>query len=129
VVNAFSENLMDHFMHPRNGGALDDPDAVGTAGVPHQGNYMVLQAKIADGRFAEVRFQCHGCGPTIACGSYLTTLMVGHTPEECLAITEQDLTEYLDVPPHKEASDLVQKGRVGGCVEVMGHERLEEAES
>jgi len=104
VVSVFSETLMDHFMNPRNGGALDDPHVEGTAGVPYQGNFLVLQAKVADGRFSEVRFQCHGCGPTIACGSYLTTLMIGRTPEECLTITEQDLTEYLNVPPHKEAS-------------------------
>ncbi|MBM3499485.1 MAG: iron-sulfur cluster assembly scaffold protein [Armatimonadetes bacterium] len=98
-----SATLMDHFRNPRNVGALENPDLVGTAGTPGQGNFMVLHLKMADGRVSEARFRCHGCGPSIACGSMLTTLIVGRKVGECSEIDERILAEALDgMPPGKE---------------------------
>ena len=98
----YSATLMDHFRNPRNVGELADPDLTGTAGTPGHGNFMVLHLRLTAGRITEARFRCHGCGPTIAAGSALTTLIIGHTPEECAAIDDQMLTEALDgLPPAK----------------------------
>lgn len=120
----YSALLMDHFTRPRNGGPLEDADAEGVAGVPFQGNCMVLRVRLDGDRIAEARFQCHGCGPTIACGSYLTTLLLGRTASECANITVDTLAEALAVPPHKASSpalavdaleDLVRSLGLGGA--------------
>ena len=99
----YPETLLDHFQHPRNVGELPDPDAIGVAGTPGHGNYMVLHLRLTGGRVSEARYRCHGCGPTIAAGSVLTTLIVGLSPAECEVMSEAALTEALGgLPPGKE---------------------------
>lgn len=101
-MSRFSDTLMDHFQAPRNMGRMESPDIVGLAGVPGQGRYLVLFARIADGRIANAQFECHGCGVTIACGSALTELITGRTIAECEKLTGSDLASALDgVPPDR----------------------------
>jgi nitrogen fixation NifU-like protein len=93
---------MDHFQSPRNRGHLDDPDIVGVAGVPGRGRFLVLYLKLEGGRISVVRFQCHGCGVTIACGSALSELIQGQSLEACQSICEADIVNALDgVPPNR----------------------------
>ncbi|MCH9776820.1 MAG: iron-sulfur cluster assembly scaffold protein [Planctomycetes bacterium] len=93
---------MDHFQSPRNQGRMDDPDRVGLAGTPGQGPYLLIQVKIKNDQIIDVRFQSHGCGPTIASGSLLTELIQGKTLTECQVITDKILLEELGgLPPHK----------------------------
>ena len=48
------------------------------------------------------RYQCHGCGATIAAGSMLTEMILDRPIAECLAITAEELTEALEgLPPDK----------------------------
>ena len=102
TMSRFSDTLMDHFQAPRNEGRLDSADAIGVAGVPGQGRYIVIYLRIVQGHVASARFQCHGCGVTIACGSALTELIEGRTCQECWALTPDDLTKALDgLPPDK----------------------------
>ncbi len=101
-MSRFSDTLMDHFQSPRNSGRLEDPDFVGLAGVPGQGRYLVLYVRVSERSISHARFECHGCGVTIACGSVLTELILGRTIEECTEITAGDLVEALDgVPPDR----------------------------
>jgi nitrogen fixation NifU-like protein len=93
---------MDHFISPRNAGALEAPDATGHAGTPGRGPFLILYLRIKDDRIIEAKFQTYGCGPTIACGSVLTELIVGCAIGECLGLTTETLIAALDgVPPDK----------------------------
>ena len=44
-MGCFDENseIMDHFLHPRNVGKIDNPDGVGKTGNPMCGDIMELQ--------------------------------------------------------------------------------------
>jgi nitrogen fixation NifU-like protein len=90
---------MDHFSTPRNAGRLNAPDRVGLAGSPSQGPFTRLEIRIRDGRIIEARFQTHGCGPSIACGSVLTELVVGRTVDEARLLTAHDIIMALDGIP------------------------------
>ncbi len=74
-------------------------DAVGIAGVPGQGRYIVIYLKVAHGRVTAARFQCHGCGVTIACGSALTELVEGRELRQCWSVTADDVAAALDGLP------------------------------
>src|SRR5512140_2325172 len=101
-MSRFSDTLMDHFQSPRNSGRLEDPAFVGLAGVPGQGRYLVLYVRISDSSISHARFECHGCGVTIACGSALTELITGRTLDECAQLTTRELVDALDgVPPDR----------------------------
>jgi nitrogen fixation NifU-like protein len=99
----FSETLMDHFQAPRNMGRLEHPDYVGLAGVPGQGRYLVLYVQIVNGRINKAKFECHGCGVTIACGSALTELVAGKQTSECGNLSTRDLVLALDGVPADRA--------------------------
>ena len=63
---------------------------------------MILYLKVQDERIAAAKYHTVGCGPTIACGSMLSELVMGRSIAECGAVTAEDLIKALDgVPPDK----------------------------
>lgn len=42
----YSEKVMDHLMHPRNVGEIENPDGVGRVGNPVCGDVMALYIKV-----------------------------------------------------------------------------------
>ena len=101
-MGKYSETMMDHVLSPRNGGVMENPDLGGHAGTPGRGAFLILFLSIAEGRIATAKYHTVGCGPTIACGSILSELVVGRSIEYCGELTAEDLIEALDgVPPDK----------------------------
>jgi nitrogen fixation NifU-like protein len=101
-MGKYSETMMDHVMAPRNGGVMESPDLTGHAGTPGRGAFMILFLRLENDRVAGARYHTVGCGPTIACGSALSELVVGRSIDECQALTTENLIEALDgVPPDK----------------------------
>ena len=49
----YSEKVMDHFMHPRNVGEMEDPSCTGTVGNAKCGDIMKIYLKIEDGIIKE----------------------------------------------------------------------------
>ena len=66
---SYSEQVLDHFEHPRNAGVVNSPDALAQVENPACGDVLKLTAKLMDGRIAEIKFLAQGCVPAIACGS------------------------------------------------------------
>ena len=101
-MGKYSDTLMDHFTSPRNSGALESPDVTGHAGAPGRGPFLILYLQIEGTRVVAAKFQTYGCGPTIACGSMLTELIVGRSLEDCSRLTTEMLIASLDgVPAEK----------------------------
>lgn len=122
MPSPYSDVVMDHFHAPRNVGRMQDPDAVGTAGTPGRGPFMVLYLKIVNRRISAARFQTYGCAPAIAAGSLLTERLVGLSLPEALAWTEPALVHELGgLPAHKrhcsELAVLALRAALGGGTE------------
>ena len=99
----FSDTVMAHFEAPSNRGRLEQPDGVGLVGTPGAGPFFLLGLNVASGRVTAARFECHGCGAFVACGSVLTELVIGRDVASCKAITQLELVEALDgLPPDKQ---------------------------
>lgn len=92
---SYSPQTLEHFNHPRNSGTLEAPTAVGSAGVPGRGNYMVIHILVAAGRIREAAFQTYGCPGAIACGSAVTELAKGKTPAEAARLSRDDVDRLL----------------------------------
>ena len=73
----YSDIVLEHFRAPRNMRVMEKPDAVGVAGEPGHGNFMVIYLRLQGGRIAEATYQTHGCCPSIAAGSWLTNRLRG----------------------------------------------------
>jgi len=88
----YSSQLLDHFQNPRNAGDLPGADATVEVENPVCGDLLRLSLKLASGRISSIRFKAKGCVPAIACGSALTEMAIGKTPDEARRITREELT-------------------------------------
>ena len=94
-----SKRILDHFLNPRNVGALKEANAVGEVGAAAFGDVMKLSLRIRDGRIEEARFQAFGCGTAIATASAMTELIQGRTVDEALKFSNQQVIDALSGLP------------------------------
>ena len=73
----YSEKVMDHFVNPRNMGAIENADGVGEAGNAKCGDIMRVYLKIQDETIEDARFETYGCGSAIASSSMATEMIKG----------------------------------------------------
>ena len=98
----YSEKVMDHFMHPRNVGEIENPDGIGEEGNPVCGDMMTFYIKVKDNRLEDVKFKTFGCGAAIAVSSMVSEMAKGKTLEEALKITPALVaTELEGLPKNK----------------------------
>ncbi len=98
----YTEQVMDHFMNPRNMGEMEDADGVGTVGNAKCGDIMRIYIKVEDDVITDVKFKTFGCGAAIATSSKATELVKGKTLDEALKITNKMVMESLGgLPPVK----------------------------
>lgn len=98
----YSEKVMDHFMHPRNVGVIENADGVGEVGNAKCGDIMKIYLKIDNNIITDVKFETFGCGSAIASNSMATELIKGKPLSEALTLTNKAVTEALDgLPAHK----------------------------
>ncbi|MGA2207069.1 MAG: iron-sulfur cluster assembly scaffold protein [Terracidiphilus sp.] len=87
----YSPQVLDHFEHPRNAGAVADADASARIENPACGDVLELTVKVAEGRIAEIRFRAKGCVAAMACGSAVTELVSGRTMDEARKLSREEL--------------------------------------
>ena len=98
----YSEKVMDHLMHPRNVGVIEDADGIGEVGNAKCGDIMKIYLKIEDNIIVDVKFETFGCGSAIASSSMATEMIKGKSIDDAMSLTNQAVTEALDgLPAHK----------------------------
>ena len=98
----YTEQVMDHFMNPRNMGEMENPDGVGTVGNAKCGDIMRIYIKVEDNVITDVKFKTFGCGAAIATSSKATELVKGKPLDEALQITNKMVMDSLGgLPPVK----------------------------
>jgi nitrogen fixation NifU-like protein len=124
----YSEKVMDHFMHPRNVGEIENPDGIGEEGNPVCGDMMTFYIKVKDNRLEDVKFKTFGCGAAIAVSSMVSEMAMGKTLDEALKITPTSVAEELQGLPknkfhcsnlgaqalHKAIEDYLSKQKAQG---------------
>jgi nitrogen fixation NifU-like protein len=98
----YNEKVMEHFMHPRNVGEIENADGIGEVGNPVCGDMMTFYIKVENDIIKDVKFKTFGCGAAIAVSSMVSEMAKGKTIEEALKITNKAVAGELDgLPPNK----------------------------
>ncbi len=114
----YSEKVMDHFLHPRNVGVIEDADAVGEVGNAKCGDIMKMYLKIKDDVVEDVKFETFGCGSAIASSSMATEMIKGKPLSEVGKLTNQAVTEALDgLPAHKIHCSVLAEEAIKSALE------------
>ena len=113
----YSEKVMDHFMHPRNVGVIENADGVGEVGNAKCGDIMKIYLKIENDIIEDVKFETFGCGSAIASSSMATEMIKGKSIHEALELTNKAVAEALDgLPAHKMHCSVLAEEAVRAAV-------------
>jgi len=114
----YTEQVMDHFMNPRNVGEIENASGVGTVGNAKCGDIMKIFIKVENKVIVDVKFKTFGCGAAIATSSMATEMVKGKTLKEALSLTNAAVAEALDgLPPVKMHCSLLAEEAVKAAVE------------
>lgn len=121
----YTEQVMDHFMNPRNMGEMDDASGVGTVGNAKCGDIMRIYIKVEDDVITDVKFKTFGCGAAIATSSKATEIVKGMTLEEAEKVTNKMVMEALGgLPPVKVHCSVLAEEALHAAIQDY-RERLE----
>ncbi|MBR5938289.1 MAG: Fe-S cluster assembly scaffold protein NifU [Clostridiales bacterium] len=114
----YSEKVMDHFLHPRNVGVIEDADGIGEVGNAKCGDIMKIYMKIDDDIITDVKFETFGCGSAIASSSMATEMIKGKPVSEALELTNKAVAEALDgLPAHKMHCSVLAEEAIKNALE------------
>ena len=113
----YSEKVMDHFMHPRNVGVIENADGVGEVGNAKCGDIMKIYLKIENETIVDVKFETFGCGSAIASSSMATEMIMGKSIHEAMQLTNKAVAEALDgLPLHKMHCSVLAEEAIKGAL-------------
>ena len=124
----YTEQVMDHFMNPRNVGEIEDASGVGEVGNAKCGDIMKMDIKVENGIIVDVKFKTFGCGAAIATSSKATELVKGKTLDEALQITNKMVMDSLGgLPPVKVHCSVLAEEALHAAIQDY-KDRLEKGE-
>jgi nitrogen fixation NifU-like protein len=90
----YSEAVVEHSMHPRNLGEIEDANGFGRIMGPC-GDTMSIWLKVDCDTIVNAGFITDGCGTTLASGSMVTELAKGRKVAEAQKISQQQILDAL----------------------------------
>ena len=124
----YTDQVMDHFMNPRNMGEMEDPSGVGTVGNAKCGDIMRIYIKVEDNVITDVKFKTFGCGAAIATSSKATEIVKGMTLDEALNVTNKMVMDALGgLPPVKVHCSVLAEEALHAAIQDY-KDRLERGE-
>lgn len=123
----YSEKVMEHFMHPRNVGVIENADGVGEVGNAKCGDIMKIYLKVKNNIIDDVKFETFGCGSAIASSSMATEMIKGRSIDEALSLSNKAVADALDgLPAHKMHCSVLAEEAIKKAVENYRENHKEE---
>lgn len=94
----YREIILDHYQHPHNQGALDNPDITFEDSNPLCGDKIRVDLKVKDNIVQDVKFSGKGCAISQASASMLTDELIGKSLDEIKKIDKDFVFNMLGIP-------------------------------
>ncbi|MGP8158354.1 MAG: iron-sulfur cluster assembly scaffold protein [Thermoplasmata archaeon] len=98
--DAIQAKFLDHYLHPRNFGPVDEPHVSGTAVNPQCGDRITIHLVVdpSSRRIVVARFEGAGCMLSIVSASLLTEWLVDRPAEKASRLGSGEFFRDLEVP-------------------------------
>lgn len=102
----YTEEVMDHFLNPRNIGTIDNPDAYAEVGNPTCGDMISIYLKVKeiDGEkiVDDLKFLSFGCASNISTASIMTTQVIGKSIDDAKRFSFKEVMNGLGGLPSQK---------------------------
>ena len=94
----YQEEILEHYRHPRNFGAIKKPTYSSSAENPLCGDSIVLELRIKRNKVDDVGFTGSGCALSTASASLFTEWMRGKTLAQLRKAKPSQLFHLIEIP-------------------------------
>lgn len=96
MAHPYSDEVFDHFRHPRNHGPLLDPTISQAGSNPLCGDHVRIELRLDGERVEQAGFTANACAICVAAASVLTDLVRGAYLEDVETFSSDELLKALD---------------------------------
>jgi nitrogen fixation NifU-like protein len=98
----YTKKTIEHFLHPKNIGEVENADAIAEAGSMTCGDQLSFSIKVEDDKIKDIKFLSFGCASNIATASMMTEKVKGLTIEEAKNFKWKEIVEDLGGLPQQK---------------------------
>ncbi len=81
MENNLNQEIIEHLMHPRNYGPLENPTGVGVGHSEQSGEFVIFYLDSKNDILENVGYATNGCHDTVVLGSMFTEMIKGESLE------------------------------------------------
>ena len=94
----YREEILEHYRHPQNFGAIRKPTHTGAAENPLCGDSIALELRVKGNKVEDVGFTGAGCAISTASASLFTEWLRGKTFTSLKKVKDEQLFRLIEVP-------------------------------
>lgn len=79
MENTLNQEIIEHLMHPKNYGPLENPTGVGVGHSEQSGEFVILYLHCEGETIDKIGYATNGCHDTVILGSMFTEMIKGQT--------------------------------------------------
>lgn len=79
MENNLNQEIIEHLMHPKNYGPLENPTGVGVGHSEKSGEFVILYLECKEDLIDQITYATNGCHDTVVLGSMFTDMVKGET--------------------------------------------------
>ncbi len=103
MENNLNQEIIEHLMHPKNYGPLDNPTGVGVGHSEHTGEFVIFYLRSQNNRLEAVTYATNGCQDTVVFGSMFTEMIQGETFEYAQEAAQKLYQKVMEGSPKQQA--------------------------
>lgn len=101
MENNLNQEIIEHLMHPKNYGPIENPTGVGVGHSEQSGEFVIFYLGTKDDLLENVGYATNGCHDTVVLGSMFTEMIKGESLEYAKSAAEK-LREKVALGPVKQ---------------------------